>query len=238
MWQFCTLSEEFIEALVDMVDWNLIAKHQTLSDQFILKWIDKLTWLNVSRWQVCSEEFLTQYFNKIYWFDFVRFNYNSVLSPQFIKRFWFKTLELIKDFELYQFIPEDLLEVCRDDLSNQKLTTLRHFTTRSTSQWLSEDFTNVVLPEEDVMAELPKFRENNLDFFKYNYYSFEFYDANWSKFLLQEKISLMETAEPDVCEKLYSKFGNEFQIDMIKSFNFSSEFVSKNQNKFIYSLSI
>jgi hypothetical protein len=88
----CQLSEEFIDAYQDELDWLCICRYQKLSEDFIRCHINKIKFGAISQYQKLSEDFIRDYKNKVDWKSISTY---QTLSEDFIREFhnkvnWFR----------------------------------------------------------------------------------------------------------------------------------------------------
>jgi hypothetical protein len=78
------LSEDFISAFQDRVNWTLVSKKSKLSEKFISRFSDRVDWDYISSNQTLSESFISKHKNDVNW---IFISGGQVLSEEFIRSF-------------------------------------------------------------------------------------------------------------------------------------------------------
>lgn len=106
------LSEDFIRAFQDIVDWDTLGWSQDFSEDFLLEFQDKFGWNRISGNQILSEDFIRKYQDKVDWFDI---GWHQKLSEQFIEEFQDKLGW--RNISSYQKISENFIRKYQDKVS-------------------------------------------------------------------------------------------------------------------------
>lgn len=83
-WRFQRFTEDEIESLMEIANWDIISEKQKLSIPFILKHRDKVNWLQIYLNQELTEEFIINMGHKTYW-DAIT-SHQTYLSEEFIEK--------------------------------------------------------------------------------------------------------------------------------------------------------
>ena len=79
-----SLSEEFIRANRDSIDWYRVSRHCKLSLKFIYEFRDYVDWQMISRKQKLTEDFICYFQERVDWADIASY---QTLSESFIEEF-------------------------------------------------------------------------------------------------------------------------------------------------------